>query len=75
MANLVGTTVKLGSTIYTIINVYSIGYDLQGPRGGSSHLVQNLKRPELWGQNRSSGYQVKTTWYRRSDDGTFAVVR
>ncbi len=62
--------VTLGRTTYTVVAAGRYGMTLIGPRGGCSHLVQNLKRPELWAHNSGA----RSTWYRLEADGTYTGI-
>ena len=66
--------VVLGKTKHRVVSGGRHGLDLVGPRGGSSSLVRSTKDPSAWAHNTSSGYSVKTVWYRRNPDFTFTRI-
>jgi len=43
--------VKLGRTVYRVVTGGSWGFDLAGPRGGMSSLVQALRDPSMGAQH------------------------
>lgn len=63
--------VVLGKRTYTVIAAGTVSLELIGPRGGHSSLVRNDKKPHLWAHVTMAGYNAKTVWYKRLEDGTF----
>ena len=66
--------IVLGRTTYRVAYAGRHSIELLGPRGGSSSLVQNEKRPDLWSHIAMAGLRSKTTWYKRLPDGTFVPI-
>lgn len=58
--------VVLGRTSHRVVACGSIGLMLVGPRGGLSHLVQNVKTPTMWWHTGTK------TWFRSDDGVTFS---
>ena len=67
--------VVLGRTTYVVASAGSVGMELIGPRGGHSSLVRNEKHPDQWAHVTMSGMRARYTWYRRSTDGTFSLIK
>ena len=63
--------VVLGKRTFTVVAGGTVGLELIGPRGGHSSLVRNDKKPNLWAHVTMAGYNAKTVWYKRLEDGSF----
>lgn len=66
--------IQLGKTTYRVAAAGSYGYELVGPRGGSSTLVQNEKNPALWSHVTMAGLRARYSWYKRDAAGLFERV-
>jgi hypothetical protein len=64
-------SVTLGGKTYQIAKATAGILELVGQRGGSTTLVRNAKHPSMWAHIKMSGYRGTSTWYVRSDDGSF----
>jgi hypothetical protein len=67
-------TITLGGTVYKVVKETGNIMQLIGPRGGETVLTRNLKHPSMWGHVKMNGYRGTTTWYVRSDDGSFEAA-
>lgn len=64
-----GDRIELAGVTYDVRKVGVFMIHLRGPRGGAADLVQNAKNPHMWSLVKG----VKSTWFKRADDGTFAI--
>lgn len=48
-------------------------WDLEGSRGGTSALVQNIAKPDLWAHIPGNTRSPRVTWYKR-EGATFVAV-
>lgn len=66
--------IQLGKTTYRVAAAGSYGYELVGPRGGASSLIQTEKNPALWAHVAMAGLKARYTWYKRDAVGLFERV-